>query len=72
MESTAMCFNKAGRLGFGGMIGSSQELRNVWHSVQTGGSDGLRRPHPRARQGRGRNSWLRRFTRRALAATDHS
>ena len=34
MESTAMCFNKAGRLGFGGMIGSSQELRDVWHSVQ--------------------------------------
>jgi formate hydrogenlyase transcriptional activator len=34
MESTAICFSKAGRPGFGDMIGSSQELRNVWHSAQ--------------------------------------
>jgi transcriptional regulator with GAF, ATPase, and Fis domain len=34
MQSTAVCFEKANMPGFGGMIGSSQELRNVWHSVQ--------------------------------------
>lgn len=33
MQSTVLCFRKAGAPGFGGMIGSSQELRNVWHSV---------------------------------------
>jgi formate hydrogenlyase transcriptional activator len=34
MQSTALCFKEASMPGFGGMIGSSQELRNVWHSVQ--------------------------------------
>lgn len=34
MQSAGLCFKEIGALGFGGMIGSSQELRNVWHAVQ--------------------------------------
>ena len=34
MQSTTLCFKRAGAPGFGGMIGSSQELLNVWQSVQ--------------------------------------
>ena len=34
MQSAKLCFKETGALGFGGMIGSSQELRNVWHAAQ--------------------------------------
>jgi formate hydrogenlyase transcriptional activator len=34
MQSTAVCFKEASMPGSGGIIGSSQELLNVWHSVQ--------------------------------------
>ena len=34
MAASVLSFREGGSLGLGGMIGSSQELRNVWHSVQ--------------------------------------
>ena len=34
MATSTLSFRDDGSLGLGGMIGSSEELRNVWHSVQ--------------------------------------
>ena len=34
MATTALSFNRADSLGFGGMIGSNAQLREIWHSVQ--------------------------------------
>jgi formate hydrogenlyase transcriptional activator len=34
MAASVLSFSEGGSLGLGGMIGSSQELRNVWYSVQ--------------------------------------
>ncbi|HTX33775.1 MAG TPA: sigma 54-interacting transcriptional regulator [Bryobacteraceae bacterium] len=34
MQATAVSFAQAGSLDFGGMIGSSHELHDIWHSVQ--------------------------------------
>ena len=44
MQATALAFEKAT---LGGMIGSSRELRNVWHSVEMVARTALFRPYSR-------------------------